>query len=155
MKGYTYSVCIRAFCLDCMGFSAQLVSKCPSKSCLFYPFRFVKRPYPRPRLLRLQAIRLKCLECVGSPEEVNKCSNLDCPIHVYRNREIPSPKSKKIQISSDIPSKFSPNPKQLSLIWPVTNDLLKVIVRHVLKPVSLATPCFTLSPTIFNITVLR
>jgi len=116
MSKYTYNASIRSFCLDCMGFSAELVANCPSKSCLFYPYRLFNKPYPKPKLSPLQSIHLKCLECVGSPEEVTACSNLDCPIHIYRDREVLPRKIKKTASSSKKPSKFDHEPKQLSLI---------------------------------------
>lgn len=123
MRGYTYSSCIRAFCLDCMGFSVRLVTDCPSKTCLFYHFRFAKRAYPRPPLHPLQALRLKCLECVGNPDEVTKCNNIDCPIHLYRDRKIPSRIINEMAKSSRNPSKLKLELDQLSLKLSVTNDL--------------------------------
>ena len=36
---------IRAFCLDCVGGSAQEVRLCPAKKCALYPYRFGKNPF--------------------------------------------------------------------------------------------------------------
>lgn len=116
MRGYTYSSLIRSFCLDCMGFSAGLVAKCQSKTCIFYPYRFAKTPYPKPALSALQSIGKKCLECVGTPEDVIACTNLDCSVHIYRNRKPPPLNTGKTRGVSEIPSKLSSGPEQLSLI---------------------------------------
>ena len=36
---------IRAFCLECCGFSANEVKLCPSVKCKLHPFRLGKNPY--------------------------------------------------------------------------------------------------------------
>ena len=36
---------IRAFCLECVGGSANEVKPCPSMRCPLHPFRFGRNPY--------------------------------------------------------------------------------------------------------------
>lgn len=45
---------IRAFCLDCVGGSAQDVKECSSKICVLKPFRFGKNPYTKRELTEEQ-----------------------------------------------------------------------------------------------------
>jgi len=77
---------IRQHCTACMGGSYQAVKDCPSATCSLWPDRSgKKRMGQRP----LGAIRSFCLQCVGSPEEVTKCTGKmlydpDCQLHPYR-----------------------------------------------------------------------
>lgn len=41
---------IRAFCLDCVGGSANEVKLCPSTKCALRPFRFGKNPFTKREL---------------------------------------------------------------------------------------------------------
>lgn len=36
------------------------------------------------KLTPLKAIRVKCLECAGSPKEVRNCPIYNCPLYPYR-----------------------------------------------------------------------
>lgn len=42
---------IRQKCIDCSGWSATEVEKCPMTECSLYPFRFGKNPFRTPRIL--------------------------------------------------------------------------------------------------------
>lgn len=114
LKHITPHNSIRSFCLDCMGFNVGLVKSCTTRSCLFYPYRFDKRPYPKPKVGTIKSIRLKCLECVGSLEEVTKCTNLDCSIHFYRNRKLPSRRIKKTEKKAVILVNLEPGQMRMS-----------------------------------------
>jgi len=35
---------IRKHCIECMGFSPRLVSKCPAEGCALYPYRMGRNP---------------------------------------------------------------------------------------------------------------
>jgi len=37
-------VCIRNFCIECMGYQRQEVSRCTSKGCWLYPYRMGTSP---------------------------------------------------------------------------------------------------------------
>lgn len=37
------------------------------------------------RLTRSEAIRKKCLSCVGTSQQVSKCCDYDCPLYRYRS----------------------------------------------------------------------
>lgn len=45
---------IRAFCLGCVGYSANEVKLCPSVKCPLHPFRFGKNPYLKRELTEEQ-----------------------------------------------------------------------------------------------------
>lgn len=40
---------IRAYCLSCVGWSANEVKLCPCTDCELYAFRFGKNPYRKPK----------------------------------------------------------------------------------------------------------
>ena len=94
MKRKTYLQSIRAFCLECMGGSSEIVRDCPARNCKFYPYRFGKIPTIKPNYTPLKAIRLYCLECVGNSDEVKKCSMPECPVYYYRFGKNPHLKNK-------------------------------------------------------------
>lgn len=84
MKKLTPLRCIRKYCLIvCMNNQRNEVKLCPTTDCPFYPFRFGKgRP-------KLKNIRLQCLDCAGSSNEVKNCPNDfvkfgKCPLWEYR-----------------------------------------------------------------------
>jgi hypothetical protein len=79
---------IRKECLYCMGGSPGLVSSCTSARCGLHPYRTGKIAIGADRRL-LRVIRHFCLSCVGSSDEVKKCTGkmLDgvvCKFHQYR-----------------------------------------------------------------------
>jgi len=94
MKKITYLRAIRKFCLDCMGNSSNLVNECPSINCKFYPYRFGKKPDIKPKITPLKSIRLYCVECVETSDEVRKCTMPDCPVYYYRFGKNPKLKGK-------------------------------------------------------------
>ena len=92
MKQLTPLKSIRHFCLDCMGFSSRLVHYCPSTDCKFYHFRFGTNPHSTPRLSALKNIHLYCVECLGTADEVRKCTMPECSVYFYRFGHNPSRK---------------------------------------------------------------
>jgi hypothetical protein len=78
-----------------MGNNSNLVNECPSIRCTFYPYRFGKIPDVKPKTTPLKSIRLYCLECVETSDEVRKCSMPECPVYYYRFGKNPSLKGKR------------------------------------------------------------
>lgn len=79
---------IRRHCVDCMGGQYALVTACPSDTCYLWPYRAGKGA--EAEYTPLKSIRLFCLQCVGSPEEVTKCTGKmlfdnDCHLWGFRS----------------------------------------------------------------------
>lgn len=79
---------IRKECLYCMGGSSKLVADCETITCVLRMYRTGRiEPGADRRLLRV--IRSFCLQCVGTSDEVRKCTGkmIDgtvCNLHSYR-----------------------------------------------------------------------
>ena len=105
MRKLTPLQSIRKECLYCMGGSPQLVGECESMTCVLWPYRTGRiSPGADRRLLRL--IRSFCLQCVGSSDEVKKCTGkmLDgtvCDFHPYRRGKRPSNHKQEPVLSSN------------------------------------------------------
>jgi len=74
--------------MECMVNQHQQIIDCPSTRCLFYPYRIGVMPDKKPKYTPLKSIRLYCLECVGTSDEVKKCS-MGKAIQVPNGRKIP------------------------------------------------------------------
>jgi len=67
-----------------MGGNIYLPTDCPAIRCKFYPYRLGKKPEIKPANTPLKSIRLYCLECVGTSDEVKICSMPKCPLYYFR-----------------------------------------------------------------------
>ena len=81
----------RQFCMECMNGYTELISTCVAdgykskRVCALYEYRFGKTErgaYPDVPILK--AIRLQCLECVGTYMEVENCSCSECALFKFR-----------------------------------------------------------------------
>ena len=98
---------IRRECLTCMGDSPSLVVECETITCILWSYRTGKIASGADRRL-LRVIRQFCLQCVGSSDEVRKCTGqmLDgsvCSFHQYRRGKRP----KKHEQEASLASKFN------------------------------------------------
>ena len=84
MKKLTRLQAIRKFCIDCMGGRIYLPTDCPAIHCKLYPYRLGKGGGGKTIL-----IRKYCLECVGTSDEVKKCSMSECPFYNFRLGSVP------------------------------------------------------------------
>ena len=84
----SYLKTIRRFCMECMVNQHTQIADCPSTRCLFYPYRMGTMPDEKPKYTPLKSIRLYCLECVGTSDEVKKCT-MGKTIQVPNGRKIP------------------------------------------------------------------
>lgn len=90
-----------------MGGSSKLVGECETITCALWPYRTGRiAPGADRRLLRV--IRQFCLQCVGSSDEVRRCTGkmLDgtvCNFHPYRIGKRP----KKHEQQASFASKFN------------------------------------------------
>ena len=77
-------IAIRKHCAWCCGSSSagekNHAAGCNSQDCPLYTRRFGKKVGAG----ALKAIRLRCLECVGSSPEVKNCQEEECDLFMYR-----------------------------------------------------------------------
>lgn len=93
MRKLTPLQSIRKECLNCMGGTSKLVVECETITCVLWSCRTGRIAESADRRL-LRVIRQFCLQCVGSSDEVRKCTGkmLDgivCSFHQYRRGKRP------------------------------------------------------------------
>lgn len=123
LKRLTPKQVVRAYCLHCVGGSAQDVKACDATDpkyhvCPFHPFRLGKgRP-------SVKVIRKFCLQCMGDYADfVRDCETKDCFCHPYRMGKNPDRKgigrsaermkavrAQKTAMSKNLSGKFQRSP---------------------------------------------
>lgn len=74
---------IRKHCTWCCNDQTQEAALCPAEKCPVYSYRTGKMPKiekPSP----LNAIRLRCLDCVQAAQDVRECNTVLCWLHEFR-----------------------------------------------------------------------
>jgi len=79
MKHLSRLQSIKRFCVQCMGGNAHLVKDCSAIHCKFFKYRYGKGGGSKGVL-----IRQYCLECVGSFNDITKCTDTTCALYAYR-----------------------------------------------------------------------
>ncbi len=65
---------VRSKCLWCCLDQCKEVELCLAERCPLHPFRYGCNPKEK-RHTALKAIKLKSIDCVGSPQEARKCTS--------------------------------------------------------------------------------
>jgi len=78
----------------CGGNQEAEVRECVNEECMLYGYRMGHNP-PDKAMTALKAIRLRCIDCVGSQRLVNRCGCPECALYVYRNGKNPKQAGRK------------------------------------------------------------